>query len=79
MTHLLAALLAVVMLPIGLFMLCVGVGGFVYAFTDSPTVDFADYLFEAALFTLIGLLMTGFAGRWVWLAIRETRRDDPSP
>ena len=79
MTHLLAALLAVVMLPAGLFMLWAGVGGFYYAFTASPTVDFADYLFEAGLFTFIGLLMTGFAGRWLWIAIRGIRPDDPIP
>ena len=76
MTHLLAALLAVVMLPAGLFMLWAGVGGFYCAFTASPSVDFTDYLFEAVLFTLIGLLMTGFAGRWVWLALRQASPRD---
>ena len=70
MTRALAALLGLAMIPAGLFLLFGGGLGLWSAFARSPAVDFAGDLFEAVLLVIIGLLMTGFGGRWIWLALR---------
>lgn len=68
-------LLAIFLCPfafgLGLAFLGYGCFGVRYAFTASPSVDFAGDLWGASLMVLIGLLLASFAARWFYLALRR--------